>query len=167
MADESFAPGTLGAAGRVFAPDPKEKPPSLSAPSGMALAVLGEIAHRALRREPGGRDSVTLRGLPLSPNDFRWLRSVLGEGEVRIVINALGETEILETGFSGVWWIRDRDPDGAVRAEHVEIASVPLLASAHEDDMRVAAQRLLAAAEKARAGAEREPQDERPMEETG
>ncbi len=125
MADESFASGTLGAAGRVFAPNPKKRPPSLSAPTGMALAVLGEIAHRSLRREPGCRDSVTLRGLPLSPNDFRWLRSALGEGEVRIVINALGETEILETGFSGVWWIRDRDPDGAVRAEVLRRSSRP------------------------------------------
>ena len=167
MADDAAAGGASGASGRVLVPDPKERPPSLSAPSGMALAVLSEIAHRALRRQPGGRESVTLRGLPLSPNDFRWLRSVLGEGEVRIVIDALGETEILETGFSGVWWIRDRDPDGSVRAEHVEIASVPLLASAHEDDMHVAAQRLSALAAEARAGSERETEDERPMEGTG
>ena len=55
-----------------------------------------------------------------------------------------GYTEITETAFAGVWWVKELNLDGETLSEHIEIAQVPLILQAHTDDMRAAALRLAA-----------------------
>lgn len=116
-----------------------------SQPTGMAEAVLREIAdHLKSVADGGERQIVTLRGLPLSPADEDILRDTLGTGEVQASLNVFGRTEITETAFAGVWWVKELNADGETLSEHIEIAQVPLIVQAHTDDMRAAAQRLAA-----------------------
>ena len=111
----------------------------------MAEAVLREIAdHLQAVVDGGERQIVTLRGLPLSPADEQILRDALGEGEARASLTVFGYTEITETAFAGVWWVKELNLDGETLSEHIEIAQVPLILQAHTDDMRAAALRLAA-----------------------
>lgn len=116
-----------------------------AAPTGMAEALLREIAeHMAAVAAGAGRRVVTLRGLPIGPPDYRVLRDRLGEGEVRATVAVEGETEIFETALRGVWWVRDRNAEGEVTGEHIEIGATPMLIEAHRDDIRADAAALAA-----------------------
>ncbi|HIE55188.1 MAG TPA: hydrogenase accessory protein HupE, partial [Chromatiaceae bacterium] len=43
--------------------------------------------------------------LPLAPGEEKRLEEALGEGEVKATLNALGESRLIETRYSGVWLI--------------------------------------------------------------
>lgn len=104
-------------------------PPSL-------LALLHEIAdlqeRLATRDEPGAID---LRALPLLPGEREALRSVLGQGEVTVRLDALGESEIHETRLAGVWWVRHADREGETVAEFIEVATVPAILHSDRRDV--------------------------------
>lgn len=111
--------------------------------SGMAQALLEEICDQleTVCRE-GGRHVVELTNLPITPQDLSLFAEFLGTGEVTASIEASGKTEVRETGYSGVWWIRYLGSEGNVITEQLEIASIPLIVTAHPDDMRSGAARL-------------------------
>jgi hydrogenase-1 operon protein HyaF len=114
--------------------------------TGMASALLSEILATLERlAEEGESGSVDLRSLPLSDADRLELADALGSGEVRASVTCTATTEVSETAFAGVWWVRLLGEDGRVNAEHIEIARVPEILLAHPADI-VAASRKLAAA---------------------
>jgi hydrogenase-1 operon protein HyaF len=112
-------------------------------PSSAPRAVLHEIAtliERLLNTGEPGR--IDLRNLPLSPADVDALRAQLGEGAVQARIDALGESEIGETAFPGVWWIVHRDAGGDVMAELIEVAAVPSIVASPTEDIAAGRERL-------------------------
>lgn len=113
--------------------------------TGLAEAVLSEIATLLARFAATGETAaVDLRGLPMTDMDRSRLEQLLGHGEVRAEIMVAGRSEIWETGYAGVWWVRHRGSDDRIAAEEIVITAVPAILATHEDDARAASARLAA-----------------------
>ncbi len=61
----------------------------------------------------------------MSPSDRTELKRALGEGEVRVTLNAEGISTIQETRIPGVWWIEHRDLQDQLIAELIDVNYVP------------------------------------------
>ena len=111
--------------------------------TGMALSVLAEIGRmlEALL-ESGEAGSIDLRSLPLSEVDRTQLEEVLGRGEVRAELAVAGESEVWETTYAGVWWIRHRGADARVASEEISVCRIPEILVTHPVDIEAAAGRL-------------------------
>lgn len=111
--------------------------------TGLARAVEREILeHLEQLATDGTEAAIDLRGLPMSTADREELETRLGRGEVRATLRAMGESEVWETRFNGVWWVRHRGTDGRVVSEQVEITPVPEILKADPADSAMAAARL-------------------------
>jgi hydrogenase-1 operon protein HyaF len=110
---------------------------------GLVDALLMEVAG-LLRQliEHGEAGSIDLLGLPLSPSCVAALEKRLGQGEITVLLDAAGRSEIRETGFPGVWWTRHADETGRVIAMLIEVAFVPDILRADIDDVTHGCQRL-------------------------
>lgn len=115
----------------------------VGARTGMSDAVLREIAEHlrgfAERETP---HQIDLRSLPMSSADRAELIERLGEGEVKATVAVVGDSEIRETAYAGVWWVRHLGRSGDVLAEFIEITEVPSLLRAQREDVADAAARL-------------------------
>ncbi|AGA33713.1 Hydrogenase maturation factor HoxQ domain-containing protein [Thioalkalivibrio nitratireducens DSM 14787] len=119
-----------------------EGSPNEAEPGGMALALLREIADHLSTVVGGGeRQVVELGNLPLSEVDRELLRERLGRGEVEAKILASGLTEVYETAFPGVWWVKYFHDGDHYVAEQIEIGAVPMILETHAEDIRASAER--------------------------
>lgn len=109
-----------------------------------ADAVLHEVADalRELALDPRSERVIDLRSLPLDDGERARLRERLGAGEVYAAVDAAGRTSVDETGYTGVWWVRHANSDGAALFEQIVVARVPALLLAHPADVAAAAARL-------------------------
>ena len=111
--------------------------------TGMALSVLAEIGRMlenlAASGEPGFID---LRSLPLSDADRAQLEALLGRGEVQLELELAGVSEVWETAYSGVWWIRHRGAGGKIATEEISVCRIPEILISHPVDIEAAAGRL-------------------------
>jgi hydrogenase-1 operon protein HyaF len=109
----------------------------------LAAGLLREIADAlSAFSRTGTAVAIDLRSLPLSDADLTSLDAALGRGAVEAVVTAGGESEIWETSYSGVWWVRDFDGSGRVVAERIEVTAIPGMLPSHSADVAVAAARL-------------------------
>lgn len=124
-----------------------------SAPSGNAQAILHEIVSllEALTSR-GTNGIIDLRAMPLTPGDYRVLEEVLAEGEVKATVDAAGPTEVRETLYPGVWWIRHRNEAGEVVGEFIEVTAFPEILKSPMDDVREGLADLATLLERAEAG---------------
>ena len=111
--------------------------------TGMALSVLTEILQmlEALSSS-GAAGSIDLRSLPLSDADRAELEEALGRGEVQCQLDLAGDSEIWETTYSGVWWIRHRGAGGKIATEEISVCQIPEILKTHPVDIKAAAARL-------------------------
>jgi len=111
--------------------------------TGMALSVLAEIGGmlEALTQS-GQAGSIDLRSLPLNDLDRAQLEEVLGRGEVRAELDIAGESEVWETSYPGVWWIRHRGAGGRIASEEISVCRIPEILITHPVDIEAAAGRL-------------------------
>ena len=111
--------------------------------TGMALSVLAEIGRmlEALS-ESGQAGAIDLRSLPLSDVDRAQLEEVLGRGEVRAELELAGNSEVWETTYPGVWWIRHRGAGDKIATEEISVCAVPEILITHPVDIKAAAGRL-------------------------
>lgn len=124
-----------------------------SAPSGNAQAILHEIVGLLDALTSRGTDGIIdLRAMPLTPGDYRVLEEVLAEGELHATIDAAGPTEVRETIYPGVWWIRHRNETGEVVGEFIEVTAVPEILKSPMDDVREGLADLATLLEQAEAG---------------
>jgi HupH hydrogenase expression protein, C-terminal conserved region len=111
--------------------------PPGSGPSGNATAILHEIADLLGRlASDGSRGIIDLHAMPLTSGDRAQLEEALAAGEVKVTIDAAGPTEICETVYPGVWWIRHRNETGESVAELIEVTACPEILTSHTDDVR-------------------------------
>ena len=111
--------------------------------TGSAAAVLKEVLNLLeLLDETGKSGSIDLASLPLSASDKQWLKQSLGEGTVRINIDAGGPTTIVETAVPGVWWVSHCSEHGAQVGEFIEVALIPEIVPTHPDDVSSGIKRL-------------------------
>jgi hydrogenase-1 operon protein HyaF len=94
--------------------------------TGNLLPLLHEVRH-ALARLAAGQSStvIDLRGIPFAPGEEQELERLLGRGETRIDIDALGPTEVLETAIGGVWLVTHRNAEGDIVGRFIEICRIP------------------------------------------
>jgi HupH hydrogenase expression protein, C-terminal conserved region len=108
-----------------------------SGPSGNATAILHEIADLLGRLvSDGSCGTIDLHAMPLTSGDRAQLEEVLAAGEVKVTIDAAGPTEICETVYPGVWWIRHRNEAGESVAELIEVTACPEILTSQTDDVR-------------------------------
>jgi hydrogenase-1 operon protein HyaF len=105
----------------------------------LIMEVYGLLRRLIEHGEPG---SIDLLGLPLSASCLAALDQRLGQGEVKVRLDAAGRSEIHETGFPGVWWSSHSDEAGRVVAMLIEVTPVPEIVRADIEDMRLAYRRL-------------------------
>ncbi len=126
-------------------------PPGLT---GMADAVLSEVAARAkLSCESGEPDSIELTAMALTRQDREAIETRLGRGEVTATILAAGRSEVWETAYAGVWFVRCFGLEDRIATETIEICAAPKILLSHADDRRAAAARLAEALRTAAAPA--------------
>jgi len=104
--------------------------------TGNVAPLLYEVRH-ALQAllEHGTETVIDLLAMPLAPGEENQLIDMLGHGEVRVTINALGPSEIHETKYPGVWLSTHRNIDGAVIGRYIEVCVTPALVGAQQADM--------------------------------
>ena len=109
----------------------------------LADAVFAELAEALARLAATGEETIVdLKSLPFSPTDLEALVERLGEGEVRCELEVAGPSEVRETAYSGIWWVRHIGGDGTAVVEQVVVARVPEILIAHPDDVAFAARRM-------------------------
>lgn len=115
----------------------------VEAASGNVTPLLHEIRH-ALRRvaEGGQGTTIDLGSLPLAPGEEKRIEDLLGQGEVRAELSALGPTVVQETRYPGVWFITHRNTGQEVVARFIEVTRMPELLLAQSEDMRRAVSEL-------------------------
>lgn len=112
-------------------------------PDPFVTPLLAEIARLLDRLACRGETAVIdLRSLPIGGADRERLEAALGRGEVTATVDAAGRSDVHETAYPGVWWVRHFGATGQPLTERIEIASVPEALAAHPDDIAAAARRL-------------------------
>ena len=105
--------------------------------------LLREVAERLAALAKGGEAGIIdLKSLPLSDSHLQQLRDRLGRGEVAAQLETLGRSEIWETRYPGVWWVRHLGDSDRVAAERIEITPIPAILPAALPDVAAAAQSL-------------------------
>jgi hydrogenase-1 operon protein HyaF len=66
----------------------------------------------------------------------------LGKGEVAVTLNADGESTLNETACPGLWWVTHRNLNGAVVSQFLEVAFVPEVVKAHNEDVEIGLEHL-------------------------
>jgi hydrogenase-1 operon protein HyaF len=108
----------------------------------MAEPVLREI-HARLESfaATGQTGAIDLAGMPLTRADREALEAFLGRGEVSATLDVAGRSEIWETAYSGVWWVRHWGGD-AVASELIEFTAIPEILKTDRTDAAGAVKRL-------------------------
>jgi hydrogenase-1 operon protein HyaF len=111
--------------------------------TGNVEPLLHEIRHALMRLADGGDGTVIdLKCLPLAPGEEERIEEVLGQGEVRAEIDALGPTLIQETSYPGVWLVTHRNTEQAVVGRFIEVTHIPELLKSQQADIENGANRL-------------------------
>jgi hydrogenase-1 operon protein HyaF len=111
--------------------------------SGNVAPLLHEIRHGLERlRSDGVVSSIDLKALPMAPGEEERILDILGSGEVRAEINALGKSEIAETAYPGVWLITHHDESGELLTRFIEITYIPEILRSQDEDVASGAARL-------------------------
>jgi hydrogenase-1 operon protein HyaF len=104
--------------------------------TGNVEPLLHEIRHALQRLAKGKQGTVIdLRSLPLAPGEEERIEAVLGEGEVRAELNALGPTVVQETSYPGVWLVTHRNTEHKVVARFIEVTRMPELLMSQTADI--------------------------------
>lgn len=112
---------------------------------GNLRALLAEIAaHLERLAHDGTTGIIDLNSLPLAPGEYEQLRQWLGQGEVSIRIEAIGPSEVVETGYPGVWWVTHYNVEGDIVADTLEVAAVPEIVRSQQEDIDAGLERLRA-----------------------
>lgn len=111
--------------------------------SGNVEPLLHEIRHALTRLGNGENGTVIdIKRLPLAPGEEQRIESMLGTGEVRAVVDALGPTEVIETSYPGVWLITHRNAEDAIVARFIEVTDIPDLLKSQQADIEHGLQKL-------------------------
>ena len=111
--------------------------------TGMAYSILAEIGQLLTAlSERGEAGAIDLRSLPMTDADRGQLEEILGRGEVRAELDLAGVSEVWETSYSGVWWIRHKGAGNKIATEEIAVTPVPEILMAHPADIAAASRRI-------------------------
>jgi hydrogenase-1 operon protein HyaF len=78
---------------------------------------------------------IDLRALPLAPGEEAKIEEKLGKGEVHARIDALGPSEIVETGIAGVWLVTHYNAEEEILGRYIEICRIPAILESQDQDI--------------------------------
>jgi hydrogenase-1 operon protein HyaF len=111
--------------------------------TGMAYSILAEIGELLTTlSEHGEAGAIDLRSLPLTDADRDQLEDILGRGEVQAELDLAGTSEVWETSYNGVWWIRHKGARDKIATEEIAVTPVPEILMAHPADIAAASRRV-------------------------
>ncbi len=111
--------------------------------TGMAYSILAEISQLLTTlSERGEAGAIDLRSLPLTDADRAQLEEILGRGEVRAELELAGASEVWETSYNGVWWIRHKGAGDKIATEQIAVTPVPEILMTHPADIAAASRRI-------------------------
>jgi hydrogenase-1 operon protein HyaF len=114
-----------------------------STPTGNLIPLLHEIRHALARwLEDEHPHIIDLRTLPMSPQEETRLLEILGTGEVSASLSALGSSDIVETGYNGVWLVTHHNDEGVQVGRFIEICRIPDILKSQTEDAQAALHRL-------------------------
>ncbi len=99
--------------------------------------LLHEIRH-ALREliDTGEPHIIDLRTIPLAPGEEEKIIALLGRGEVQAQLDALGQSEIYETQYKGVWLITHLNTENSIVGRFIEVTLMPEILKSQLHDMQ-------------------------------
>ncbi len=104
--------------------------------TGNDILILHEIRHALdLLIEKNQTTTIDLRSIPMAPGEEAKIEAILGEGEISVKLNALGPSEMVETGIPGVWLVTHYNMEKEVLGKFIEITKVPSLVATQEEDL--------------------------------
>ena len=105
--------------------------------------LLNEIRHALEKLLATGESSaIDLRSIPLAPGEEDQIVEALGEGELSAELDAMGPSEIRETGYPGVWLVTHYNADRQLMGRFIEITRVPDLLKSQDADIAQGLRRL-------------------------
>ena len=111
--------------------------------TGMAYSILAEIGQLLTAlSERGEAGAIDLRSLPMTDADRGQLEEILGRGEVRAELDLAGASEVWETSYNGVWWIRHKGAGDKIATEEIAVTSMPEILMTHPADIAAASRRI-------------------------
>jgi hydrogenase-1 operon protein HyaF len=111
--------------------------------TGNVKPLLHQIRHAlSALLENGEQTIIDLRSMPLAPGEEAHIETALGQGEVRVELNALGRSDIIETQYPGVWMITHCNTEGTILGKYIEIALIPDILQAQQGDIQAGLEQL-------------------------
>ncbi len=111
--------------------------------TGNVTPLLHEVRHAlAALLENDEQTVIDLRAMPLAPGEEARIEEALGQGEVRVELNALGRSDIVETQYPGVWLITHSNTENKVVGKYIEIALIPDILQAQQGDIEAGLEQL-------------------------
>lgn len=136
--------------------------------TGNVMPILHEVRHALQRLQETGKSAVIdLMAIPMTLDEEKQLDALLGQGEVKALLDSLGPSEIYETEIAGVWFVTHYNFDRERVGRFLEIARLPTILESQEADMRCGLAELVRRIESLEAGeamspaATRSPQGDR------
>jgi len=112
-------------------------------PTGMAFSILAEISQLLTTlSERGEAGAIDLRSMPLTDADRDQLEEILGRGEIRAELELTGASEVWETAYHGVWWIRHKGAGDKIATEEIAVTPVPEILKTHPADIAAASRQI-------------------------
>ena len=100
------------------------------------LPVLHQIKHALeLFSDSASPTFIDIRSLPFGEQEELDLLEILGKGEVFATLTALGESDVYETNYKGVWVTTHKNPDGLIATRSIEITDFPEILKTPTADM--------------------------------
>ncbi|MDH3694952.1 MAG: hydrogenase expression/formation protein [Gammaproteobacteria bacterium] len=111
--------------------------------TGNDLPILHEIGH-ALRRLASQNEStvIDLQAIPMAPGEEQRILRLLGQGEVKATLDALGQSDVIETNYPGVWTVEHRNTHGETVGKYIEITHCPDILCSQEADIKASVERI-------------------------
>ena len=105
--------------------------------TGNLVPILHEVRHALQRLQDQGEPTVIdLMAIPMAPAEEGQLVEVLGSGEIKAQLDALGPSEIYETEIAGVWFLTHYNADRERVGRFIEITRLPQILESPQADMR-------------------------------
>ena len=111
--------------------------------TGNVKPLLYEVRH-ALKRLANGEDGtvIDLQSIPLAPGEEARIEELLGKGEVRAELDALGPSVVQETSYPGVWLVTHSNTEQVVVGRFIEVTHMPELLKSQQADIEHGISRL-------------------------
>lgn len=111
--------------------------------TGNVTPLLHEIRHALdALLEQDHITTIDLRAMPLAPGEEARIEAKLGQGELKVELNALGRSDILETRYPGVWLITHHNTEDVVVGKYIQITFIPDILQAQRGDIKAGLEQL-------------------------